>query len=192
MVPMASSEAIQSIVRGHVLLAACAALYLTWWIVFFRPNVEVTGLLYGFGGACLLLAAVAGFMGAGMVGVALPGFAGGAHAPLPAFVACAVIAYAVLAAVTRAAFDRPVTTELALIVAWCSLELACATALAAGGILSIGTASCLCVLIVLLTTGSLVAYVLYYNLGPLASFIDGAVPLAAVGIEAVIVVLLLR
>lgn len=186
------SDAVQAITRGHILLAICAALYLTWWIVFFRPGASVAGPLYAFGALSLVLAAAVGVSGAVMICGALPGVAGPAHVPMAPFALGGVIGYVLLVAVTRLAFSRPVTTELLLIVAWCALELACTTALGAGGSIPAGAQGALYVLTAALALGSLVAYVLYYNLDALASFVDGAVPLAAVGVEAVLVAALLR
>lgn len=192
MVRVVMSDAVSAIVRGHVLLATCAALYLTWWIVFFRPGASVSGFLYAFGALSLVLAAAAGVSGAVMIGSVLLGAAGSAHVPMALFALGGIIGYVLLAAVTHLVFSRPITTELLLIVAWCTLELACATVLGAGGSISAGAQVALYALTAVLASGSLVAYVLYYNLGALASFIDGAVPLVAVGVEAALVAMLLR
>lgn len=103
---MASSEAGSALARvwqGHALLAACAALYLVWWVLFFRPEgSKPAGALYAFGVACIM-----GAVACGLAGV------------------------------------------------------------------------------------SLARYVLYYRLGPAASFVDGMVPLVAVGVESVVLVALL-
>lgn len=187
-----AGEALAQVWRGHALLLACAALYLTWWAVFFRPGAgQVTGALYGFGALCLVGAAVCGSAGAFWAAGALGRLPGAAAVPGWAFGFGAVAAYLVLLAVTRGIFGRQVTTELVLICAWGAFELCVCAALCAAGAIGPTAATGLAVAVVLLVAGSLVCYVLYYRLGPVASFWDGAVPLAAVGAEAAAVMALI-
>lgn len=189
---MAAARDVSGIVLGHALLAACALLYVTWWAIFFHPGARPAGALYVFGVVCILGAALTGIGGAIAVGTSLSAASAARAVPLPAFALGAVLAYLLLAFVTQRAFARPITTELLLIVAWTALELACTSVLAASDAVSFGAASLLFGLIIVLAAGCLVCYVLYYSLPPLLSFIDGAVPLVAVGIEALVVVALLR
>ena len=97
-----------------------------------------------------------------------------------------VLAYVLLAFVTVRFFQRPVTTELLLFVLWAALELAVANALLGAGALPVGAFWVLAAVIVLVTAANLVCYVLYFRLGPLASFVDGAAPLAVVGVLAAV------
>lgn len=176
-----------SLVGGHASLAACAVLYLAWWWIFFRPQEgRPAGALYGIGVACIVAAAVLGIGGAAsaIVGLGKLPVQGGAL-PGWAFVAGAAISYVVLAFATVRLFHRPITTELALFVAWAALELAVANGLREAGAWSDGLALVMVVLVAAAMLASLVCYVLYYRLPPLLSFVDGAVPLVLVGAMAV-------
>lgn len=176
---------LHALATGHGLLAACAVLYLAWWFEFFRPReMRPQGLEYGFGVALIVCAAVCGLLGVIRIVAALGG--------LPSSVSglalwpCAIAAYVVLAVVTKRAFDRPITTELVLIVAWAALEIAVVGALTASGI---GFALPLLVLTVLGFAGSMVCYVLYYRLTGWPAFLDGCGPLVAIGIISVVAAL---
>ena len=90
-----------------------------------------------------------------------------------------------LLAVTQRAFQRKPTTELVLFVAWLGMEAFCALAL--GRVGEAGAATLVALLAVAGFAVSLVCYVLYYRLGALASFVDGCVPLALIGVVSVVV-----
>jgi hypothetical protein len=169
---------IAGIARGHLLLAVCAVLYLAWWWVFFHPRGErPQGLEYGAGVACIIGAAIAGIVAVVMIMDALDGMPNATDAWHPWWVA--VGAYVVLALVTARYFDRPVTTELVLIVGWAALEAVVLGALSALGSPAVMP---LAAAVVAGTVVSLVCYVLYYRLMGMASFVDGCVPLAVVGV----------
>lgn len=183
---MSASGAAATVGRGHVLLAVCCALYLAWWALFFRPGSRIEGPLYWFGVALILGAATCGIAGCFLAGGALSQLPGAqTFSPLPYLVA-GVVTYLVLAFVTNGLFDRPITTELVLIVAWCAFECAVVGTLSAAAI-SQQRAVVLYVLVGVLAVASLICYVLYYRLGPWPAFYDGMVPLISVGIAAVIV-----
>ena len=97
--------------------------------------------------------------------------------------------YFVLLAVTQRAFQRQPTTELVLFVAWLGMEAFCALALGCAG--EAGAATLVALLAVAGFAVSLVCYVLYYRLyyrlGALASFVDGCVPLALIGVVSAVV-----
>lgn len=183
---MSASDAVATVGRGHVLLAVCCALYLAWWALFFRPGARIEGPLYWFGVALILGAAVCGIAGCFSAGGALSQLPGAqAFSPVPYLVA-GVVSYLVLAFVTRGFFDRPITTELVLIVAWGAFECAVVGALSASTI-SQQRAVVLYVLVGVLAVASLVCYVLYYRLGPWPAFYDGMAPLVSAGMAAAIV-----
>jgi len=183
---MSASGAAATVGRGHVLLAVCCALYLAWWVLFFRPGSHIEGPLYWFGVALILGAATCGIIGCFSAGGALSQLPGAqAFSPVPYLVA-GVVAYLVLAFVTNGFLDRPITTELVLIVAWCAFECAVVGALSAATV-SQQRAVMLYVLVGALVVASLVCYVLYYRLDSWPAFYDGMVPLVSVGIAAVIV-----
>lgn len=180
-----------SLVWGHASLAVCAALYLAWWWVFFNPALpKAAGALYAAGvgfivGAVAFGVAAVVLMARGLGALAGQG-AGGGAAPGWAFAVGGVAAYVALAFVTVRFLQRPVTTELLLFVLWAALELAVANALLGAGALPVGAFWALVAVIALVTAANLVCYVLYFRLGPLPSFIDGAAPLTVVGVFAAV------
>lgn len=181
------AEQLHALAQGHGLLAVCAVFYLAWWFEFFRPrDVRPQGLEYGIGVALIVIAACAGLLGVVRICTGL----GGMPNRIPTFAlwVCAIAAYVALAIVTKCAFDRPITTELLLIVAWAALEVA-----VVGALLAVGSpvAVPLLVIAILGAVGSMVCYVLYYRLAGWPAFYDGCGPLVAVGIIAAIVAALL-
>lgn len=174
-------------------MALCAALYLVWWVVFFRPGAgKVQGPLYWFGAGCLLAAAIAGVVGAVLIAMGASGLSAGSGPSGWWFVLGAVVAYAFFAWATMRFFSRPVTTELLLFVAWGALELYLASALGTAGVLDRAAVVWLVAVVVAVFALSLVCYVLYYRLDALPSFVDGALPLVAVGLFSVVLPLILK
>lgn len=174
-------------------MAVCAVLYLAWWSIFFRPDTgKVTGILYGFGVACIVIAALAGIAGAVVIGMGTAQISQAGLTPSGWwYVAGAVAAYIALAFVTAKILHRPVTTELILFAAWTALELAVVITLSSVGALTRPASAGAVALIIALFVCMLVTYLLYYHLGPLASFIDGAIPLVAVGLYSVAAAIML-
>ncbi|WP_232050956.1 hypothetical protein [Arabiibacter massiliensis] len=187
-----------ALVWGHAALAVCAALYLAWWWVFFNPSMpKATGALYAVGVGFIVGAVAFGIAAIALMAMGLGALAGapqvGGAAPGWAFAVGGVVAYLALAYLTARFFQRPVTTELLLFVLWAALELAVANALLGAGLVSGGAFWLIVGVIALITAANLVCYVLYFNLPPMPSFIDGAAPLAAVGaFAAVLAVVLAR
>lgn len=173
---------LRALAQGHELLALCAVLYLAWWFEFFRPReVRPRGLEYGMGVVMIVCAAILGLFGVIRICTGL----GALPSALPAVVLwpCAIAAYVVLAVVTKRLFDRPITTELLLIVAWTALEVAVVGALVAIGS---GVTAPLLVLALMGFAFSLACYVLYYRLSGWPAFLDGCGPLVAVGVIAAV------
>lgn len=161
---------------GSLLLVACCAFYLAWWIVAFRPNAAATrGVKTGL----LLLGAVAA--GIAAVALMLSGITavprGAVLFPPHSILWGGAAAYLILLAVTWLLWKRPVTTELILIVGWAMLELSAVDALYGAGRFRRGPATGLSVMIGLATVLCLVCYVLYYRLGQKESYTDGMIPL---------------
>lgn len=176
------------LVGAHACLALCAMLYLTWWWIFFSPQADKpVGMRRTLGIVCIVGAAVAGVAGVALAVSAVGGL-GGHSVGVPAwvFAAAAPVVYIALAFVTRRVFSRPITTELALFVLWAALELAVVHVLGGTGALSPAVSTALSALVIAVFALCLVSYVLYYRLDPMPSFIDGAVPLAAVGAVSVV------
>ena len=184
------SEQLRQIATGHALLAACAALYLIWWCVFFRPRAQSPqGIEYVLGVAFILGAVAFGAIAVaktvqavGALPSAIPGFA---------VVVVAVALYVVLLIATTTIFNRPVTTELLLIVAWLALEAFVLSALVTTG-MPAGMVALCALLVVAAFVASMVCYVLYYKLSGTAAFLDGCGPLVAVGILSTLFALILR
>lgn len=187
---------------GHVLLLVCAVLYLIWWCIFFRPNAQVKGgALRVFGIACILVAAVAG-----IAGVVLECFGISKLSALPTLSAAAgrarsvwiwpfavggVAAYVILAVLTSRLLQRPITTELLLIVMWITLELCALTMLHSSGALGATAAIVLAIILLILLIADMACYLAYYHLLPMPAFVDGTAPLIAVAVFSAIVVALL-
>lgn len=193
--PEVNVEVPGTLVGGHVCLAVCAALYLAWWWIFFNPSMpKATGMLYATGVGCIVGAALLGIAAIVLIGMGLGSLAGAGAGGIVSgwvFAVGGIVAYVVLAYITSRLFQRPVTTELLLFVLWAALELAVVNALVGSGVIALGVALVLAALVAALFIGCLVCYVLYFHLSPVPSFIDGALPLAAVGILAVIMAVII-
>ena len=165
----------KQIFRSNILLIICCAFYLAWWLLAFKPTGAVKGMKTGWllipafaAGLAAIILAVKGIQSASVDVVLFPDgllLWGG------------IAAYLILLAVTRLLFQRPVTTELFLIVGWAVLALSEINVLYGVGRFSHGLAVIFAVVIGIATLISLVCYVLYYNLGNRAGYFDGMVPL---------------
>jgi len=172
--------AVQQIVSGNRWLIVCCVFYVAWWLLAFRPEHPLTGLRTGW----LLIPA----FGAGVAGVVMI-IRAGVQAPiadglLPTgpLVVIGLLAYVVLAMVTRLGFDRPVTTELVLIVGWTVLALYEVSTLVGAEAFSHRTAVILTAVILLVAVISVVCYTVYYRLDARAGWLVGAVPLVLVAV----------
>lgn len=168
----------------------CTAFYLVWWWLFFNPRfAKPKGARYVFGVACIVAAAILGVAGVALAASTLGSLSAvSTGAPAWAFIIGAVVAYLALAVLTVNVFARPVTTELILFVAWAALEFAVISTLYGAGAWPVPATFALVALVAVVLAASLVCYVLYYRLGPMPSFIDGAIPLVAVGVAALVMV----
>lgn len=165
---------------GNILLIICCAFYLVWWLLAFKPAGAVRGMKTGWllipafaAGMAAIIFTVRGIMSASVNVKPFPGgwlLLGG------------VAAYIILFAITRMLLKRPVTTELFLIVGWAVLALSEINALYGTGRFSHGLAVAFAVVVVAAALISLVCYVLYYNLGNTAGYIDGMIPLLMVAL----------
>lgn len=191
--PEANATMTGTLVWGHACLAACAALYLAWWWIFFNPKMpKATGALYATGIGCIVGAVALGVAAVVLMGLGLGGLAdAGMRGIVPgwAFVIGGIVAYVVLAFVTTRFFQRPVTTELLLFVLWAALELAVLNA--GAGAFAPGMAVLLAAVVIVVFVGCLVSYLRYFHLPPLLSFVDGALPLLAVGVFAAVMAALI-
>ncbi len=91
--------------------------------MFFRPDAgKVQGPLYWIGAGCLVVAAIAGVAGAVFIALGASGLAAGTGPNGWWFALSAIAAYILLAWATAHFWNRPITTELLLFVAWGALE----------------------------------------------------------------------
>lgn len=170
----------KEILWGNILLIICCAFYLVWWLLAFRPSGAVRDMRTGWllipalaAGMAAIIFTVRGIMSASVKVKLFPGgwlLWGG------------VAAYIILFAITRMLLKRPVTTELFLIVGWAVLALSEINALYGTGRFSHGLAVALAVVVGIAALISLICYVLYYNLGNTAGYIDGMIPLLMVAL----------
>ena len=84
--------------------------------------------------------------------------------------------------------QRPITTELLLIVMWITLELCALTMLHSSGALRATAAIVLAIILLILLIADMACYLAYYHLPPMPAFIDGTTPLIAVTVFSEIVV----
>lgn len=185
-----NAQALAQIKAGHLEMAVCCAFYLIWWIIFFWPKIYhrvATGAPRVFGIISIIGAVVFGLLGA--VGIASG--AGKLNTPVAgvATLVSGIALYILLLFITHRFFQRNPTTELVLFVAWIVLELFCAYGLQAAGLA--GQAVLLIILALAGFVISLMCYVLYYHLDPKPSFIDGCLPLAAIGVISLVMGLVL-
>ena len=167
----------EKIFVGQLCLIACCLFYLAWWNAAYYPGAD-GNTLNGSKGVWFWLTAATALIGIWQN-------AQGIH-NLPEVEAFSVrriclvgaMLYFVLAVVTYGIFRRPLTAELALIVAWCGLETATLQALWANGSLTSEKLYFLAAVVLLATVIGLIAYIEYYKLSETKAFYCGMIPLA--------------
>jgi len=160
---------------GNLLLFASIVFYIAWWTVTFQPNRTGRTAWAGFFIALAFLAGVAAilikFSGISSLSQAEKGFS------VVYILLGAAAFYIILLAVTRIAFQRPVTSELLLITVWGALEGSAITVLQGSNRFSLGPALALATLVMLATGTGIVCYILYYRLDEISRFWNGLIPL---------------
>ena len=162
---------------GQLLLIACCFTYLVFWCLGYKPGTEVNRL-GGPTGVFLLIPAVLGLAG---VGVTIAGFNGipASHKPpisMPLVCVIGIVLYLLLMFITWKLLNRPVTTELFLIVGWLVLELCVADAFAGNGTSKARIVG-MVTIIIAATVLSLILYVLYYRMDAEKAYYAAMVPL---------------
>lgn len=165
----------KQILWSNILLIICCAFYLVWWLLAFKPNGASNGAKTGL---LLIPAFVAGILAVilAVKGI-LSASTGAALFPKGTLLWGGIAALLVALIITSWFFKRPVTTELFLIVGWAVMALSEINVLYGLCRFSYSRATIFAVVIGIATLISLVCYVLYYNLGDLAGYFDGMVPL---------------
>ena len=162
----------------------CCLFYSAWWYVAYHPNL--TGSVFN-GKAGIFFGLTVLF---GIVGVYLNIY-GIRHLPDSnwAFkiflMGCAI--YLILLAVTFLVFNRPVTAELLLIVAWTTLETAVIFSAFHDDILNGQLPINSFAVVAIATIISMTAYLLYYKVEEMTAFYLGIVPLITDAIGAAII-----
>jgi len=163
------------ILVGNALFVVCCVFYLAWWLVSFRPGQPVIAqkMLW-----LLIPAAAAGLAGVIVIIWAMASTPDDKRVFANVWVLVGgIVAYIVLMIVTKWLFDRPVTSELLLFTGWAALAFAIVNALYGAGLISRPALLVWFVVIALVLVACLACYVLYYRLGDVPKYIDGAVPL---------------
>ena len=175
---------------GQFLLIVCCMFYLIWWYRGYRPGTAVNRI-GGLNGALLLLTMAFGAAG---VLLSLTRLQAVTEPKIPPamIIPAGIAAYAALFLITKVFFQRIVTTELFLIVAWTMLELAVINRLLTGGFLTDLGFVILCIVIAVAFLISIVLYVAYYRMEELHAFYAAMVPLAteAAAMDAIILITL--
>lgn len=179
------ANGLPAVLGGQILLVACSVFYLIWWTVVFAPDGRTprpSGALFlagaafaGLGGLVLLVAGIVTLLGRAPASTALT--VGGV-------LVGGILAGAALIALTAGPLQRPLTSELPLIVTWATVQLATCAALAGAGHLAAPAASGWIAIVVVATLIGLGCYLAYYRLDPVPSYWVGMVPLAVDGLAA--------
>jgi len=163
------------ILWGNISLIVCCAFYLAWWLLAFKPEGGVRGIRTGW---LLIPAFIAGIF-------AVISVSGGMNSAVTdrmlygkgTVMITGIVTYVILVIVTYKLMNRPVTTELFLIIGWAVLVFLEINTLYGMGDLSILQSVIFCVITVIATVISMIAYCRYYGLDPAAGYIDGMIPL---------------
>jgi hypothetical protein len=174
---------------GNLFMFITIVLYIAWWMVTFQPNRTDKTAGAGFFVALAFLAGVAAIMTkfSGIVSLSQPG----KGFPVIYILLAAITFYVILLAVTRIAFQRPVTSELLLITVWAALEGSAIAVLQGSNRFSPGHSLTLATLVMLATGTGIVCYILYYRLDEISRFRNGLIPLIVdAGVVTVFLVML--
>lgn len=177
-------DPVVQIASGQFALLVCGIAYLVWWCIYFYPKRKSSLAKNTVGIVGIAVAVVAGIAavvfvirGCGRLPQVQSSVSGSV------IVLVGFTAYVLLLLLTKFVFKRPVTTELALLVGWAALECHVQSRLFGAGLSMGSLLTGQLVLIAVIEVLGLVAYTLYYKLPPFKSFVDGCIPLAAVGVS---------
>ena len=177
----------KDLIHGNILLIVCCAFYLLWWCLAFHPSKTMSKMITG---PIIAFAAAVGIVGGYLVLRAISNISlsrsliGGFK-----LLGIGAIVYVVLLLISFFVLNRPVTTELLLIVGWATLQISYTNVLYGTSHVSFMTAIILILLIIAFAVASLVAYMFYYQLEAMASYIDGMIPLVLVMVMMIVTTL---
>jgi hypothetical protein len=168
----------KDLIHGNILLIICCGCYLLWWIIAFNPEHSLSKMITS---PIIVFAAAIGIVGGYLVLRAISATSltrsiiGGFQ-----LLAIGAIVYVALLLFSMLVLKRPVTTELLLIVGWAVLQISYTNVLYGTEHISLALASILILLIIAFAVVSFIAYLFYYQLAPMPSYIDGMIPLVLV------------
>lgn len=152
----------KQILIGQALMVLCCIVYLIWWYRGYRPGTHVSRI-GGINGLLLLITAGLGIVGVIMSMSSVP-VSSEMKVDPGVIIVGGIISYIVLFLVTRFCFQRIVTAELLLIVAWTVVEAVVITRLEAAGYLGNTGFIAMCIVLALAFAVSIVLYVAYYRM----------------------------
>lgn len=164
-------------------LVFCAAFYLVWWWVFFKPSDnKPEGKIRALGIAAIVLAAILGCVYIAVLIISIKDMTPFFPPYVVALVGLAI--FLILLLITWKGLKRKPTVELPLICLWATLEASMVNAL--GGSSIYGFASCMFMLgqVTGASFFSLICYCLYYRLSEKRAFYVGAIPLILIALAA--------
>jgi hypothetical protein len=185
------STPLRQMLAGSAGIVLCVVFYLIWWCIAFKPGGSSTA----FSTTCIVLAFVTGIIG---LTVLIRGLCAcpTTDTTIPGWKISVIglVVYIAMVGLTYLLMKRRVTTELFLIIGFAVLELCVINALHGIDVFGPTLSVVLIVVLGIVVIGSLVCYLAYYNLGAVASYRIGMVPLIACGsyLIAIIMALLMR
>jgi hypothetical protein len=164
---------------GNLLMLVTCAFYVAWWAVAFSP----TGSGRTPGASVLIgIAILAGISSVALISLACGSIpSSGKGLPPIVLLVGAAVAYVIILAVTKAAFHRPVTSELLIMIVWATVESAAINGLRCRGRFGMPQTIALAALVAAATCVGIVCYLSYYRLDKVSSYRTGFIPLIADG-----------
>ena len=172
---------------GHSAMVLCCLLYATWWYIAFRPDAE-GGLLIGRNGLIFGLTFISGLIGVMLIVLGIRNAPESTWLSVRTICILGVLSYLALLAVTLFFFHRPVTSELLLMAAWATMEIAAIYTIYEDGPLAGQSPAIPLSVVAIATIISLIAYLLYYEVDEWKAFYLGLAPLIAYAIGTVILI----
>ena len=172
---------------GHSAMVLCCLLYATWWYIAFRPDAD-GGLLIGRNGLIFGLTFISGLIGVMLIVLGIRNAPASTWLSVRTICILGVLSYLALLAVTVFFFHRPVTSELLLMAAWATMEIAAIYTIYEDGPLAGQSPAIPLSVVAIAIIISLIAYLLYYEVDEWNAFYLGLAPLIAYAISTLILI----
>ena len=169
---------------GHRVIAICTLFYIIWWAITFYPAKAENSSPFA-SIVLFIFTLISGLIG---VNFLIKGLAMGRGGLVHGFAITggAVLMYVILLFVSKTIFHRIVTTELALIVGWLTLEITVLNTLYGLHSMSNNILVILAIGAVAVAVVSFILYMLYYNLPVEISYYIAEIPLILIGLYSLI------